>query len=1187
MSYQAPEIKNNAANINLAGTTPGNNILREGGSNVDDYFLLNSFNQTTGSQRVWGFEGLDTFNIEYTAAEDLQNITIDKKIGINFQVDKLQQLVNILTEEEEEIEDTELKNINERRSTQIATIERINDDLEKVETDRVDAETVHFIASTAIDYAAVAATGASIAWDFVDAADFAIQTAQFAAHLINDIALMEKEKSFAERESELEDEREELDKQMLTDLMKEYELNKQEKIDRKAHRDKIIANAKQFFTDNQQGWGDVDFSLNLNIPIIQTRTMVEIMDFQPGIDVIYLPRLSETDNDSYVFNVVSTAMPGLPSAIEVSYKNQSNQSTTFLRIHFHRDFYSDVFGPNTMGADKFLASLFFQNDGPSVIGKTNQTLIKPIQGHPTTTGTIVNDVIEVGSRNQEQKPIKIFALSGDDLIYGHNGIDEIDGGPGDDLIIPFLGRDIINGSQGIDKVSYYTTNTSVNLKVVNTQNETLNIPKEIIGLISVESIETTEKNDKVDFSSYTSSQSGNIKTPILLKTFGGNDTLIGSIKEVNTFFGHTGNDSLKGGNFGDVLNGNEGNDFISGEDGNDTLVGGAGVDTFNGGQGFDILDEENNPNNPTRGITIDLGANGFLRDAFLNIDQIVLGTIELFMGTSGNDNMKGHGGNSIDPRFDADFYGQAGNDTLTGSGLDQVLDGGDGNDSILGLSGNDTLIGWIGNDSLDGGANNDSLDGQEGNDSLNGREDNDSLNGREGNDSVFGGTGVDSLFGGSGNDMLQGDQSNDWLQGGEGNDTLFGGEGSDTFYFSNISEGIDHIRGFGNGDTIRVSRSGFTGGNINSFSYNNSSKTLLFNNQPFATFENTPPYIVGVSIQNNDYILTPNSNFFQRQRWATGQGSYLDSQDWLVGNFNGSGGVDLAKNFIEGGQNSIDIHIADAPNNRFNMTRGITRAGSQITNEKFLSGDFNQDGRDDIAKIFSWDGKDNIDVYRSNGSSFTMERWATARGSTMEVQQFVAGDFNGDGRDDISKIFSWDNVNNIDVYRSNGSSFTMERWATNIGRTMGGQQLVAGDFNGDGRDDIANIFSVGGVDNIDVHRSNGSSFSMNRWATAMGATIGGQQFVVGDFNGDGRDDIAKVYGINGNAVADIYESFAGSFRHYGSLNIGGGSYLASQKWFAGDFNGDGRDDLSKVFGQGTLASIDVHVNLQTPNVNVV
>ena len=62
-----------------------------------------------------------------------------------------------------------------------------------------------------------------------------------------------------------------------------------------------------------------------------------------------------------------------------------------------------------------------------------------------------------------------------------------------------------------------------------------------------------------------------------------------------------------------------------------------------------------------------------------------------------------------------------GNDLIVGGSPD-TIDGGAGNDEIMGLDDDDTLIGGTGNDILEGGADTDSLDGGDGDDSLDGGE---------------------------------------------------------------------------------------------------------------------------------------------------------------------------------------------------------------------------------------------------------------------------------------------------------------------------------------------------------------------------------------------------------------------------------------------------------------------------------
>jgi Ca2+-binding RTX toxin-like protein len=165
------------------------------------------------------------------------------------------------------------------------------------------------------------------------------------------------------------------------------------------------------------------------------------------------------------------------------------------------------------------------------------------------------------------------------------------------------------------------------------------------------------------------------------------------------------------------------------------------------------------------------------------------------------------------------FYvnGGSGNDTLIGAEGNDYLDGREGNDYLYGREGNDTLNGGAGNDTLLGGDGNDYLYGGEGNDYLYGNIGNDTLNGGAGNDTLNGGAGDDSLDGSVGNDTLLGGDGNDILVGGAGNDLLVGGGGRDQFLFNAYAPfttnavGIDVIQFFShNNDIIVLDKTTFT-----------------------------------------------------------------------------------------------------------------------------------------------------------------------------------------------------------------------------------------------------------------------------------------------------------------------------------------------------------------------------------------
>jgi Ca2+-binding RTX toxin-like protein len=158
----------------------------------------------------------------------------------------------------------------------------------------------------------------------------------------------------------------------------------------------------------------------------------------------------------------------------------------------------------------------------------------------------------------------------------------------------------------------------------------------------------------------------------------------------------------------------------------------------------------------------------------------------------------------------------AGANTVTGAQNLEVLDGGAGNDALIGgTTGGpfsvsyESLVGGVGvtvNLALTtaqntGGGGTDTLTRISG---LTGSRFNDTLTGGAAADSLFGSNGNDVLFGGLGNDTLVGDGGDDTLIGGAGADTFFGGDGLDSASYANSTVGllINLATGVRTGDAI-------------------------------------------------------------------------------------------------------------------------------------------------------------------------------------------------------------------------------------------------------------------------------------------------------------------------------------------------------------------------------------------------
>jgi RHS repeat-associated protein len=121
----------------------------------------------------------------------------------------------------------------------------------------------------------------------------------------------------------------------------------------------------------------------------------------------------------------------------------------------------------------------------------------------------------------------------------------------------------------------------------------------------------------------------------------------------------------------------------------------------------------------------------------------------------------------------------------------------------------------------------------------------------------------------------------------------------------------------------------------------------------------------------------------------------------------------------------------------------------------------------------------------------------------------VVADFNGDGKADVLDLPR--NGAQPALYLSTGSSFVKSGWSANIPAGWGNYYVVAGDFTGDGKADIALISQGSGSHQIWVSTGQfGSSdpgFVSASCASACGTGNQGDTAVVADWNNDGATDL--------------------------------------------------------------------------------
>jgi hypothetical protein len=186
-----------------------------------------------------------------------------------------------------------------------------------------------------------------------------------------------------------------------------------------------------------------------------------------------------------------------------------------------------------------------------------------------------------------------------------------------------------------------------------------------------------------------------------------------------------------------------------------------------------------------------------------------------------------------------------------------------------------------------------------------------------------------------------------------------------------------------------------------------------------------------------------------------------------------------------------------------------------------------------------------------------------------------AGDFNGDGKDDVLIH----NGNGVILYRSEGSKLDLVFSA--VERVPGswqfkpGDRFYIGDFNGDGKDEVVVYNSTDWAKEYLGLLADDGAGGLHLIARYDDAMPGWQfhrndRFYVADFDGNGRDDL---FVFNG---ADWAIPYVGMLRSSGSAfsvvnrydaNLPSWQMRRDDRQLVGDFTGDGREDLLVFNGQ--------------------
>ncbi len=287
----------------------------------------------------------------------------------------------------------------------------------------------------------------------------------------------------------------------------------------------------------------------------------------------------------------------------------------------------------------------------------------------------------------------------------------------------------------------------------------------------------------------------------------------------------------------------------------------------------------------------------------------------------------------------------------------------------------------------------------------------------------------------------------------------------------------------------------------------------------------------------------------------------------IAGDFNGDGSTEIIlsnESLPEYGTNeSVESWSVLEGNKRNWLVERTTESTHNVTSfripDEYHLIDYNGDGRDDLLGQYY----ESSDWYLIENSSFAPDNYGGkfiihepySWSSAFDWDELRVGDFNGDGREDLATLTP---SNTLLVFLSDGTGLNEPISFATLPAIVSplDAEITIGDYNGDGKHDLW-ISEPGASTNSALLLSDSTIFNVDYIESP---TLAWTNKLVGDFDGDGSDEIAgrtdnlsnwQVLQLGGQSETINAEDWGHSL----------GSFAQQENLSVGDINNDGKDDL--------------------------
>ncbi|MCW2498079.1 VCBS repeat-containing protein [Jatrophihabitans sp.] len=189
------------------------------------------------------------------------------------------------------------------------------------------------------------------------------------------------------------------------------------------------------------------------------------------------------------------------------------------------------------------------------------------------------------------------------------------------------------------------------------------------------------------------------------------------------------------------------------------------------------------------------------------------------------------------------------------------------------------------------------------------------------------------------------------------------------------------------------------------------------------------------------------------------------------------------------------------------------------------AGDFNGDGKQDVVEVAQWEGNSVVIQYGNGNGTFQSPGHVITLGSAIAVENVVTGKFTSSGRTDIVVLTAY----GFYVLRNDGGGVFTQGPLTVLEQAPFQDTAVAGDFNGDGKLDL----EIKDVTGIQAELGNGDgTFTAGPRTTIPGSIPPGVSGIT-------------IANVNGDSILDLFAADAASQQVFSLRGLGSGGFAVA------------------------------------------